>query len=159
MKRYKLYIISLRFWFFEPLFATCRHIVCKIPLLARRTRPKGRPSTARDDRVSCIQVATWTTFGAQTQKYYQVVGTCPAYHHKLIAQNRCPQKNRSPYPFKQTILHLHPNSLCTIYPNPSTLAFGLAAFRLSARMSKVIFKSCVQPLYARYLRSRDALGL
>ena len=31
------------------------HFVCKIPLLARRTRPKGRPSAARDDRVSCIQ--------------------------------------------------------------------------------------------------------
>ena len=30
-------------------------LVCKIPLLARRTRPKGRPSAARDDRVSCIQ--------------------------------------------------------------------------------------------------------
>ena len=30
-------------------------VVCKIPLLARRTRPKGRPSAARDDRVSCIQ--------------------------------------------------------------------------------------------------------
>ena len=31
--------------------------VCKIPLLARRTRPKaaGRPSAARDDRVSYIQ--------------------------------------------------------------------------------------------------------
>ena len=32
---------------------------CKKPLLARRTRPKGyaagRPSAARDDRVSCIQ--------------------------------------------------------------------------------------------------------
>ena len=26
-----------------------------IPVLARRTRPKGRPSAARDDRVSCIQ--------------------------------------------------------------------------------------------------------
>ena len=34
-------------------------VVCKIPLLARRTRPKGsagRPSAARDDRVSCIQI-------------------------------------------------------------------------------------------------------
>ena len=31
-------------------------VVCKIPLLARRTRSKaGRPSAARDDRVSCIQ--------------------------------------------------------------------------------------------------------
>ena len=43
----------------------CAKLVCKIPLLARRTRPmqpgrrtrpKGRPSAARDDRVSCIQV-------------------------------------------------------------------------------------------------------
>ena len=37
----------------------CAQVVCKIPLLARRTRPKGyaagRPSAARDDRVSCIQ--------------------------------------------------------------------------------------------------------
>ena len=35
------------------------NVVCKIPLLARRTRPKGRtgsPSAARDDRVSCIQI-------------------------------------------------------------------------------------------------------
>ena len=34
-------------------------VVCKIPLLARRTRPKaaGRPSAARDDRVSCIQLS------------------------------------------------------------------------------------------------------
>ena len=31
-------------------------VVCKIRLLARRTRPKGRPSAARDDRVSCIQI-------------------------------------------------------------------------------------------------------
>ena len=30
-------------------------VVCKTPLLARHTRPKGRPSAARDDRVSCIQ--------------------------------------------------------------------------------------------------------
>ena len=30
-------------------------VVCKIPLLARRTRPKGRPSAACDYRVSCIQ--------------------------------------------------------------------------------------------------------
>ena len=33
-----------------------RYLAYKIPLLARRTRPKaGRPSAARDDRVSCIQ--------------------------------------------------------------------------------------------------------
>ena len=33
-------------------------LVCKIPLLARRTRPKGRQAKrARDDRVSCIQSA------------------------------------------------------------------------------------------------------
>ena len=37
-------------------------------------------------------VATWATLGARTQKYPQVVGTCPAYHHQLIAQNRCPRK-------------------------------------------------------------------
>ena len=36
-------------------------IVCKIPLLARRTRPKGRPSAARDDRVSCIQYFQMTS--------------------------------------------------------------------------------------------------
>ena len=36
----------------------CEHRMfeCKIPLLARRTRPKGRPSAARDDSVSCIQI-------------------------------------------------------------------------------------------------------
>ena len=38
-------------------------LVCKIPLLARRTRPMhyaaGRPSAARDDRVSCIQEPCW----------------------------------------------------------------------------------------------------
>ena len=33
--------------------------VCKIPLLARRTRPKGRPSAARDDRVSCCMQDTF----------------------------------------------------------------------------------------------------
>ena len=32
----------------------CNKFVCKIPLLARRTRP----SAARDDRVSCIQVVS-----------------------------------------------------------------------------------------------------
>ena len=37
-------------------------------------------------------VATWATLGARTQKYPQVVGTFPAYHHKLIAQNLCPRK-------------------------------------------------------------------
>ena len=38
------------------------NLVCKIPLLARRTRPKGRPSAARDDRVSCIQTLTLTLY-------------------------------------------------------------------------------------------------
>ena len=37
-------------------------------------------------------VATWATFGVHNQKYPKVVGTCPAYHHKFIAQNRCPRK-------------------------------------------------------------------
>ena len=34
----------------------------------------------------------FVTFGVQTQKYPQVVGTCPAYHHKLITQNKCSRK-------------------------------------------------------------------
>ena len=32
-------------------------------------------------------VATRATLGARTQKYPQIVGTCPAYHPQLIAQN------------------------------------------------------------------------
>ena len=43
-------------------------------------------------------VATWTTFGARTQKYPQVVGTCPAYHPQLIAQNWYHRKNLSHTP-------------------------------------------------------------
>ena len=37
---------------FNENFMLCSLVkfVCKIPLLARRTRPKGRPSAARDDR-------------------------------------------------------------------------------------------------------------
>ena len=37
-----------------------RRVVCKIPLLARRT---GRPSAARDDRVSCIQAGGCLFYG------------------------------------------------------------------------------------------------
>ena len=56
----KKQILVLNNWQYSGV-QTIQHkaalIVCKIPLLARRTRPKGRPSAARDDRVSlsCIQ--------------------------------------------------------------------------------------------------------
>ena len=43
-------------------------------------------------------VATWTTFGARTQNYSQVVGTCPAYHPQLIASKLISQKKSQPYP-------------------------------------------------------------
>ena len=37
------------------------HVVCmQDTFLARHTRPKGRPSAARDDRVSCIQARCLT---------------------------------------------------------------------------------------------------
>ena len=36
--------------------SVARYLVCKIPLLARRPRPKGRPSAARNDRVYYIQI-------------------------------------------------------------------------------------------------------
>ena len=32
--------------------------------------------------------------GTRAQKYPQVVGTCPAYNHQLIAQNQSPRKIR-----------------------------------------------------------------
>ena len=50
-------------------------------------------------------VATWTTFGARTQKYPQVVGTCPAYHPQLIAQNWYPRKNLSHTPPLSQCIH------------------------------------------------------
>ena len=48
-------------------------------------------------------VATWATLGARAQKYPQVVGTCPTYHHQLIAQNQSPRKIRHHTPPLSTL--------------------------------------------------------
>ena len=67
----------------------------------RSTTPKW--STHRDESNSSISFLSDFSFSshflphlAQTQKYPQVVGTSPAYHHKLIALNRCARKILSP---------------------------------------------------------------
>ena len=66
IKQFRVYDRLILKWFYDKPFknikcsccmaiVTTTSLVCKIPLLARRTRPKGRPSAARDDRVFCIQ--------------------------------------------------------------------------------------------------------
>ena len=50
-------------------------IVCMQDTFARATHPAGRPSAARDDRVSCIQV-----YSSKTK--------CMPYERALCAQER-----------------------------------------------------------------------
>ena len=61
-------------------------------------------------------VATWATFGTQTQKYPQAVGTRPAYNHKLIAQNICPRKigHHTPLPLNGGDIYPHPPVLAPL---------------------------------------------
>ena len=51
------------------IFCAQFSVVCKIPLLARRTRP----SAARDDRVSCIQ-----SFRSTAERYVEHSSTITA---------------------------------------------------------------------------------
>ena len=73
--------------------------VCKIPLLARRTRPKvGRPSVARDDRVSCIQSAYRLAKRARDDRVYCIQCSKMTQNYFL---------NMTIRPFSQKLLSVH----------------------------------------------------